>query len=166
MSEQIKKRSILSNTGQLQWDYATPDTSHFTINTDGTKALVGFVPKHEYTLGDMKMSMDNKFGVLFVTALEKDKTLATCKSALIMTISRVRNTGMEFDDVRGLVSLGQAPMLMEPIFGSITFARKVSQVFILDHDGRRTDKTLAVDNNRVTIDGSVDKTLYYEAVFE
>jgi len=166
MDEQLKNRSILSNTGQLQWDFATPETSHFSINTDGTKALVGFVPKQEYTLGDIKMSMDNKFGILVVTALEKDKTLANCKSALIMAVSRGRNTGMEFDDVRGLETMGHAPVLLEPIFGSLTFTRKVSKVFILDHDGRRTTNTLTLDNGRVAIDGSVDKTLYYEAVFE
>lgn len=39
-------------------------------------------------------------------------------------------------------------------------------VNVLDHDGRRTGKTLAVDSGRFTIDGAKDKTLYYEVVFQ
>ncbi len=42
----------------------------------------------------------------------------------------------------------------------------VAAVNILDHDGRRTGKTLAVQDGRFTIDGAKDKTLYYEVVFQ
>ena len=37
---------------------------------------------------------------------------------------------------------------------------------VLDHDGRRTGKTLPVQNGAFAIDGAKDKTLYYEVVFQ
>jgi hypothetical protein len=37
---------------------------------------------------------------------------------------------------------------------------------VLDHDGRRTGRTLSVKDGQFTIDGVTDKTLYYEVVFQ
>jgi hypothetical protein len=38
-------------------------------------------------------------------------------------------------------------------------------VNILDHDGRRTGRTLRVIDGRFTLDGAKDKALYYEVEF-
>jgi len=132
----------------------------------GTKGLVGFAPNKEFALGDVRLQVDNKFVVLLVTALDRDKTLASTKSALITAIARARNTGMAYYETRSLTATGTAPVLLEPVLGSVTFGRKVSRVCLLDHDGRRTDKAVPARNGRIVIDGVRDRTMYYEAVFE
>ena len=43
--------------------------------------------------------------------------------------------------------------------------RPIASVNILDHDGRRTGRTLPVTDGRFTLDGAKDKAIYYEVVF-
>ena len=50
---------------------------------------------------------------------------------------------------------------MEPVKTTVTIA----PVNILDHDGRRIDKTLRMKDGRFTLDGAKDKAIYYEVVF-
>jgi hypothetical protein len=166
MTQPIREKVIVSNTGQLEWHYPSHAESYFTVNTDGTKGLVGFAPDKEFTLGDVRLQVENKFAVLLVTALDKGKTLADTRSALITAIARERNTGMVYNETRSLTALGTAPILLEPIFGSVTFGRKVSKVNLLDHDGKRTDRMGKIEGGKVTVDGVNDKTMYYEVVFE
>ncbi|MFZ3213149.1 MAG: hypothetical protein WA188_16720, partial [Terriglobales bacterium] len=65
--------------------------------------------------------MDNKFAVLLVTALDRGKTLANTRSALITAVARERNSGMAYNQSGSLTALGTAPALLEPILGSATF---------------------------------------------
>ncbi len=166
LSQQLIKRVIVSNTGQLTWHYPSHDESYFTINTDGTKGVVGFAPNTEFPLGKVRLQVDNKFAVLLVTALERGKTLANTKSALITAVARARNTGMEYNAARNLTALGVTPIVLEPIFASVTFTRKIGAVYLLDHDGKRTPQTARIDAGKVIIDGMNDKTLYYEVEFK
>jgi hypothetical protein len=56
--------------------------------------------------------------------------------------------------------------LLEPVKATVSLAgRKIEAVNILDHDGRRTGRTLPVTDGRFTLDGSKDKAIYYEVVF-
>jgi len=49
---------------------------------------------------------------------------------------------------------------------TVTIAgRPIASVNVLDHDGRRTDRTLPVMDGRFTLDGAKDKAIYYEVVF-
>ena len=43
--------------------------------------------------------------------------------------------------------------------------RPIEAVNILDHDGRRTERTLPVTDGQFTLDGAKDKAIYYEVVF-
>ena len=61
---------------------------------------------------------------------------------------------------------GKAPILLEPVKAQIAISgRQIAAVNVLDHDGRRTGKTLGVDGGAFTIDGARDRALYYEVVF-
>jgi hypothetical protein len=61
---------------------------------------------------------------------------------------------------------GGPPILLEPVKATLTIAgRPVEAVNVLDHDGRRTDRTLTVTDGRFTLDGTKDKAIYYEVVF-
>jgi hypothetical protein len=69
---------------------------------------------------------------------------------------------MNIRDDRYLLTPGGAPILMEPVKASIRLAKPGrATVYLLDHDGVRTDKTLPITNGAFTIDGARDKTCYY-----
>ncbi|MFP4635009.1 MAG: hypothetical protein ACLFRD_04035 [Nitriliruptoraceae bacterium] len=65
--------------------------------------------------------------------------------------------------------MGGEPLVMEPVRARISLAgtgRRVREVCVLDHDGRRTDRTVPVQDDAFTIDGTRDRALYYEIVLE
>jgi hypothetical protein len=165
MSRYRKESVIKSVTGQLAWD--TSGQGFFTVNTPGTKAVVGFTSGKEQTLGDVKIRLETPFASLFLTALERKEDLSNCKRALITVLARQSNTGFTYFTVENKVlKNGGPPILLEPVKATVTIAgRPIAAVNILDHDGRRTDRTLAVTDGRFTLDGAKDKAIYYEVVF-
>ncbi len=165
MSRYLDGKVIRSATGQLAWD--TSGQGFFTVNTPGTKAVVGFAEGKEQTLGDVKVRLDCPFASLFFTALESGSDLARGKRALITALARQSNTGFTyFAPDNKVLNNGGPPILLEPVKAAITIAgRPIEAVNVLDHDGRRTGRTLAVTDGRFVLDGAKDKTLYYEVVF-
>jgi hypothetical protein len=165
MSRYREGSVIKSVTGQLAWD--TAGQGFFTVNTPGTKAVVGFAKAKELTLGDVKIQVDSPFASVFLTAMDRDTDLAKGKRALLTVIARECNTGFTYfaPDNRVLKN-GTAPILLEPVKATVTIAgRHVADVKILDHDGRPTDRTLDVKDGKFSIDGTKDKAIYYEVVF-
>jgi hypothetical protein len=158
---------ITSTTKQLRWDAS--DQGHFTIDTAGTKGVVGFAGGKKCALGDVTITVDTPWASVLVTSLEKGKTLADAKSALIVATARISNTGFTFRQGKDPIATnGKGPILVEPVKASFAVAkRKVAAVNILDQDGRRTDQkvTMAADGS-FTIDEAADKTIYYEVAFE
>jgi hypothetical protein len=156
---------IKSVTGQLAWD--TTGQGFFTVNTPGTKAVVGFSGGKEQTLGDVKVRLDTPFASLFLTAAERGKDLAGSKQALLTVLARQSNTGFTyFTPDNKVLKNGGPPILLEPVKATVTIAgRTIEAVNVLDHDGRRTGRTLPVTEGRFTIDGEKDKAIYYEVVF-
>jgi hypothetical protein len=165
MSRYRRGSVIRSATGQLAWD--TAGQGYFTVNTPGTKAVVGFAEGKELTLGDVKVRLDCLFASLFVTALDRGSDLADGKRALITALARQSNTGFTYfvPDHR-VLNNGRAPILLEPVKATVAIAgRPVAAVNVLDHDGRRTGRTLPVTDGRFAIDGAKDKAIYYEVEF-
>jgi hypothetical protein len=153
-------------TGQLAWD--TSGKGFFTVNTPGTKAVVGFAEGKELTLGDVKLRLDTPFASLFLTALDRGEDLAGGKRALITVMARTSNTGFRyFAPDNKVLNNGGPPILLEPVKATVTIGkRQVAAVNILDHDGRRTGRTLpVVKDGRFTLDGAKDRAIYYEVVF-
>jgi hypothetical protein len=164
-----KNGFLTSSTGQLRWKEA-PDVKqggYFTIDTPGTKAVVGFAEGQTCRLGDVTITVQSPFAAIYVTAQEPNKDLKTSKKLLITAIARARNTGMKFNDAGdSLLDRGKPPILMEPVKATITVAGAgVQKLSLLDHDGLRTPTTLAVNNGTFTIDGVRDKTPYYLVEF-
>ena len=82
-------------------------------------------------------------------------------------LARQSNTGFTYfaPDNRVLKN-GGPPILLEPVKATVTIAgRPIAAVNVLDHDGRRTGRTLPVTDGRFTLDGAKDKAIYYEVVF-
>ncbi len=157
---------IRSNTGQLTW-HGDPDEGHrgyITADTPASKVLVGFPPREEVVLGEVTFRTENPFAGLFLTSLGQEEDLSNAESLLLVAMARVRNTGMRFNEAGDeLLELGTPPMLIEPVVAEIAIeGRTVRAVRVLDHDGRRTERTLPVADGRFTIDGTRDRAFYYE----
>jgi hypothetical protein len=165
MPRHRKDGVIKSVTGQLAWD--TSGQGFFTVNTKGTKAVVGFTDGKEQTLGDVKIRLETPFASLYLTALERKEDLTDCKRALITVLARQSNTGFTyFATDNKVLKNGGPPILMEPVKATVTIAgRAIETVNVLDHDGRRTDRTVAVKDGRFTLDGAKDRAIYYEVLF-
>jgi hypothetical protein len=158
--------AIVSSTGQLVWD--TAGGGFFTVNTPATKAVVGFAQGKRLELGELTVETSCPYASVFLTALGKDATLADAKTALLSAVARNCNTGFKYFAVDSRVlDNGRAPILLEPVKATLSLpGRPVAAVHVLDHNGRRTGRTLPVENRRFLIDGARDKTLYYEVLFE
>ena len=166
MAKYRRGTAIVSATGQLAWD--TAGKGFFTVNTPGTKAVVGFAPPRPLELDNVSIRVASPYASIFLTALGKDETLANASAALLTAVARNCNSGFRYFAVDAKVlDNGKPPILLEPVKASIAISgRTVAAVNVLDHDGRRTGKTLSVDGGQFTLDGARDKTMYYEVLFK
>ncbi len=156
------KKVVRASTGQLEWHYG--GKGYFTINTPGTKGMVGFAGGEAQRLGDVTLQTDNPFAVVLVSSLERDQSLEDCRRMLVTTVARARNTNMTYNaDTTQLLQAGEAPVLLEPVRLTLGFARMGRPVVhVLDHDGVRTGRTVPVKAGHVQLDGARTKTMYYE----
>ena len=160
------KKTVRASTGQLEWHYG--GKGYFTINTPGTRGVVGFAEGAAQRLGDVTLQTDNPFAVVLVSSLEKDRALGNCRRMLVTTVARARNTNMAYNaDTTQLLQPGEAPILLEPVRLTLGFARKGRPVVhVLDHDGVRTGRTVPVQAGSVQLDGARTKTMYYEVEWQ
>lgn len=179
MTQFEKDRVITSQTGQLRWDFSgeedsgragksrEPGKGYFTIDTPGTKAVVGFAEGKEQRLGGVAMTLRCPYASLFLTAAGKRETLADAQTALLSAVARNCNAGFKIMAFDGRVlDNGKPPILLEPVKATIAISgRPIATVHVLDHDGKRTGKTREVTQGTFMIDGAEDKALYYEVVF-
>ena len=165
MRKYQKGDAITSATGQLMWNGA--GKGFITINTAGTKGVVGFAENMPQVLGDVSVTSESPYASILVTAAEKATTLADGKSALITAISRNANRGFTYFTLdQSLIANGEAAIMIEPVKATVHFVRGVEAINILDQDGRRTGKMLPMNGNEAALDTGRDRTIYYEVVFK
>ncbi|HUT33621.1 MAG TPA: hypothetical protein VNE39_09090, partial [Planctomycetota bacterium] len=155
---------LVSTTGQLRWkEGGRGPSGYFTMDTPGTKAVVGFAEGQKCELGGVTIEPQSRFGAIYVTAREKDKTVETAAELLVVAIARARNTGMKFSPSGDrMLAKGEGPIVMEPVKARIALGRAgTPKVIALDHDGKPTEAVVPVENGAFTIDGARDKTPYY-----
>ena len=155
---------LVSATRQLRWTpAAAPPGGFFTMDTPGTKAVVGFAQGKKCQLGDIDIEPHSRFAAIYVTARAPKGTIDTAGELLIVAMARARNAGMKFSPDGALLLVpGQPPIRMEPVKARITIRKPgPAQVTLLDHDGKPTARTLPVQGSTITIDGARDKTPYY-----
>ncbi|MGM0622173.1 MAG: beta-galactosidase [Bacteroidota bacterium] len=154
---------ITSETGELNWHYG--DNPFFTVNTDATKAVVGFAQNKKVELGDWQIETENPFAVIFVTDLSKKGDLSKAEKILVTAVARGRNTGMEYEysgNETVLTNTGEMPLLLEPVIAKIASKNLDNyEVRVLDQDGRLTQNSIPVNDGVLKIDGERDRTLYY-----
>jgi len=157
---------VQSITGELFWNYG--DADYITVDTPSTQGAIGFTGGKTLNFKDFEMTVDTPFSVVLATALGKQESIDTGKNILITAIARAVNSGMTYNSGRTeLLTTGEAPILMEPVDLTIKLnSKRRPTVYILDHVGRRTGKTLPVKGNEITINGTINQTIYYELTFE
>jgi hypothetical protein len=157
--------AIVSATKQLRWDISSQ--GFFTIDTPGTKGVVGFSPGKPQQLGDVTINLQSPYASVILTAHDNSSTLANSKRALLSVVARNCNTGFKYFAVDGrILDNGQSPILLEPVQATITIGtRPVAAVHVLNHAGQRTGKTLEVTAGKFNVDGTRDRTMYYEVEY-
>ena len=169
LAPHIKDGFLVSSNNQLRWkEGKNSQDGFFTMDTAGTKAVVGFANDQKCELGTVSITPQCRYAAIYVTAREKDKDLKSAKSLILVAIARARNTGMQLDSEKSMMlNKGKGPVLLEPVKATIRITdRTVKEVKLLDHDGRETGKTVPVIDGAFTIDGAKDKTPYYEVVMQ
>jgi hypothetical protein len=157
--------TLSSTTGQLKWNY--DKKGYFTLNSPGTKAFVGFSDGKKYSLGNTYIKVKTPFAVVFLSSLEKGKNLENCKSALVTTMARARNTGMQYtEDMSEIIDVGEAPIMLEPVQATIGISRPVKAVHVLNHTGQRTGKKVLAKNGEILLDGAKNEAIYYEIQYK
>ena len=162
--------TVRSTTGQLLWDVS--GEGYFTVDTPGTKGVVGYGGGRSHELGEVTIEQGSPYAHIYVTATDKDAEIATDDSLLVTAMARMVDKGTEFDAfseaplVRVPPKVG--PLLIEPVRATITIKRDgPCRVYALDHDGRKPADAAEIpvektpDGLRFTVDGTKHKTVYY-----
>ncbi len=154
-------KTIASATGELSWQYG--NNQYFTINTPGTKGMVGFIPDEEIVIGDWHLQTDNRFAVILLTSLEHDRSLEDAREILVTTVARGMNTGMRYNEAGDtLISTGTSPLLLEPVNIDLKLPQDRDYILeILDHDGLRTGSYVTAQNGRISLKGADHKAIWY-----
>ncbi|MFA5533084.1 MAG: hypothetical protein WDA19_01200 [Mariniphaga sp.] len=156
-------KTVVSATGELKWNYG--ERKYASINTKGTKGIIGFADNKNVELGDWTITTDNPFAVILITDLTPKGDLSGSEKILVTAVARARNTGMEYEYTENrtrLTAEGDTPLRMEPVKASISIKNKSNfEVIALDQDGLLTGEKVPVKKNSFTIDGEKYQTLYY-----
>jgi len=154
---------ISSLTDELKWSYG--DKNFVSIDTKGTKGIIGFVQNEKVSLGNWQIETENPFAVILITDLSEKGDLQSSDKILVTAVARARNSGMEYEYSENktiLKSEGDKPLLLESVNAKISSKNlKNFEVLVLDHDGLITGGKVPVQEGNFTIDGAEYKTLYY-----
>jgi hypothetical protein len=101
------RRIVRSTTGQLAWDHS--GRGFITVDTPGTKAMIGHGGGRTHTLGEVTIAPQTPYCLVYVTAPGKDDTIVDAPSLLISVTARMVDRGTVFDDLsdRPLVAAPQ-----------------------------------------------------------
>jgi hypothetical protein len=164
------RKLVRSTTGQLAWDHS--GRGFLTVDTPGTKAVIGHSGGKTHALGEVTITPKTPFCNVYVTAPGKEETIAGAKSLLITATARMVDRETVFDDLseRPLVAapFKKGPVVLEPVAAMIELKRTgPCRVFALDHGGRKTSPPVEVpveqtaSGCRITLDGAKHHTPYY-----
>lgn len=163
----LADKVIASNTRQLVWDYS--GKGYFRVATPGTVGVVGFAQNIPVVGSGVQIRLASAYASVFVTALEKNATLANCRRALITAVAKECNSGFTYYQPTGsIMDNGKGPIMVEGVSATFTFDRPIAQVNVLDQDGRlQPGRTMPVSaDGDFSVDGGADRTIYYEVVFK
>jgi hypothetical protein len=138
-----------SETGELSWDGRR---GVVTIDTPRSQAIIGFLSAQSHHTKILDFQSTTRFGALWVTALDEDRSIPDARRLLITAVGPARNMGMEYErtdkvspqtglQLWRLKNLGVAPVLMEEVAGHLSIHSNHASEFhcwLLDVNGKRT----------------------------
>ncbi len=127
--------SLVSDTGQLEWNTQKQDQGFVQVNTDRTKAVLGFIENRDYSLGEIVLgagALLQDWATLVVTAQTGSfAQLDSGASLLAVATGKVENTRMQWTDTSQTSvgrHWGRAPVLVEAVPYFVTLPVKKSRV--------------------------------------
>jgi hypothetical protein len=125
--------------------------------------VVGFAAGQTVKLGQTTIEPQSKFAAVYVTARHRDKTIESSRELVVVALARARNTAEKFSPSGDrMLAAGKPPIQMEPVKATIVLRKEgTPKAFVLDHDGKLTDREVPMHNGTLTVDGARDKSPYY-----
>jgi hypothetical protein len=166
---------LVSDTDELVWDLREPGHGVVTVNTDKSKAVIGFGGGKRFDLGGVIIepgpTMQVGWSVITVTAMEGDLRGRPCRLLLTAT-GEAENTHMGWKNAEKSSvgkDWGEAPSLVEGIPARITlpFPAPSVMAWALDERGRRRAPFAAAagaNGKAVVVLGPERQTIWYEIV--
>lgn len=115
-------KNFVSVTGELSMDF---QNKMFRMNTAKSQAIAGYTQGNTVELDDVKFALDNYHATAYLNSVD-DAPLYESRKMLLTVIGDTRNTGQVMsEDEKTLVTSGTAPILVEPITGTVTIKTNV-----------------------------------------
>ena len=137
-------KSFVSDTRELSWDLSVPGKGIVLLNTQRTRAVIGFSDGREFRLGDVELGMGRTrqgWSTLTLTLMEGNSFAGPCR-VLVAATGYAENTDMGWKSAKKDTvgdDWGKPPSLVEVVPATITLpapATKVS-VWTLNERGQR-----------------------------
>ena len=130
-------KTVLSLTGELQWDYKN---GLLKITTPNAEGVIGFLTSaEEIKLKNLVVKSKNEYGSILAVSLD-GKKLADSEKVLIQVMTEDMNTGWEAkgDKNKKIVKLGKPPIIVKEFSGTISLRStkgKLLKIKALDFNG-------------------------------
>lgn len=171
-SKNLVARSI---TGELRWDARNGVAR---IETPRTQAVIGFLSTAPFESESVRLETAAKFGAVWVTALDGERSVRSARRLLVTAVGPVRNSGMEYEQTEQIATrhkvpfwriktFGTGPVLMDAVEGPLRIRSAHAAKFVawaLDVNGKRIRKVhLERTKDAVTLTlAAADRCVYYE----
>ncbi|MDX2066091.1 MAG: hypothetical protein SFX74_10140 [Fimbriimonadaceae bacterium] len=161
----LSERKLKSVTDQLEWITPGKHQGYFTVNTESTKAVVGFSGSQLHRLGTTTVLLHQPFSVFWMTSADS-KPIARGDRALIGLVSHVENTGMQFQaDGKALLNVGTSPLRMRSVRATLNLGEPAT-LQPLDQDGFPTGLPRQSARGEFILDTGLTESPYFSVTFD
>jgi hypothetical protein len=136
-------KSFISDSGQINWQ---GNIGLYQVDSPRFQAVAGFLSHRQLKSNVWEVESANWFGVISLISLT-GQSISTSSHLLLTGVTRMENSGMVYNASQTKVlSLGQAPVLMEPLQAKIliTHSRKDPSLKVRALDADRKPLKMAV----------------------
>ncbi len=115
----VPLKSFISDSGQINWQ---GNIGLFQVDSPRFQAVAGFLSHRQLKSNIWQVESANWFGVISLISLT-NQAIQTSNHLLLTGTTRMENSGMVYNaDQTKVLSLGQAPVLMEPLEAKLLIA--------------------------------------------
>lgn len=175
--EPTEADSYTANAGELVWDFSVLDKNFVTVNTQRTKAVIGFTDTAIHDLDNVRIEIGTTVEDWATVALTMRNGSFNYPDGggqiLVVATGIVENTNMQWKDASKTsvgADWGTAPILAESVPAKLILPFNATRVqaWALDVTGQRTSALTVTpngDDSEISIGGAV-QSLWYELQIE